>query len=195
MEQGQGKSVPENRCPRVPAVVVKAFLPLLALFHHEEPGCLLGKLGSWLQAWRPGLQPPWAAGTVFSLEEGPGALLCISSGWGVPAWALGQWRGTAELETGHPRRKEGSPGGKDSSWEMRTWSGPARPTALGRPPRQPQAGASLQEPRLAGSPHPRPALVSPTPHSEWRIQGRRETNSTRGGRGTDRIDSRKWELI
>lgn len=72
---------------------------------------------------------------------------------------------------------------------------PAQPTASACPPHEPQAGASLQEPPLGGSPHPRPMLVSPTLHSEWRIQGHQETNSSKGWRGTDRIDSRKWELI
>lgn len=177
MEQGLGKPVPGSRCHGVPAVVVKAFLPLPALCHHKEPGCPLGRGGSWLWAHRPGLQPSQGCwGQCLLWGECPGALLCISSGWGVPAWALGPQRGTAELEMGRPQCKEESTGGKDFTADedaerLTCW--PARPTASGCPPHQPQAGASLQEPRLGGSPQPRPAFVSLALYSEWRIQGRR----------------------
>lgn len=76
---------------------------------------------------------------------------------------------------GRPQREEESAGGKDFTADEdteRLAHRPTQPTASGRPPCQPQAGASLQEPHLGGSPQPRPTLISPTLHSEWRIQGR-----------------------
>ena len=74
MERGQGKPMPESRGHGVPVVVVKAFLPLPALFHHEEPGCPLDKLGSWLWARRPGLQPSqgiWGQCLLWAKAPGP----------------------------------------------------------------------------------------------------------------------------
>lgn len=45
MEQGQGKPVPESRCHGVPAVEVKAFLPLPALFSSRRAGLPFGQVG------------------------------------------------------------------------------------------------------------------------------------------------------